>query len=207
MIGVPDERLGEVAQGIRRAGTGSAGRGRRRSSSGRAREMANFKAPRSVEFLDALPMNATGKVVKDELRTDGARRMAQVPVAEGHLHLAERRAAADREPLHARAASSRSPRRTRARAARRPRWPSTCWPGGAGCGRGRRRTSRRRRRRTPARPGRDFVPFGVGYVELPGEVKVEARLTESDPDGARDRHGDGAGASCRSAPTTTATRS
>ena len=28
--------------------------------------------------------------------------------------------------------------------------------------------------------GRDFVPFGVGYVEL-GDVKVEARLTESDP--------------------------
>jgi len=26
-----------------------------------------------------------------------------------------------------------------------------------------------------------FRPFGVGYVELPGEVKVEARLTESDP--------------------------
>lgn len=30
--------------------------------------------------------------------------------------------------------------------------------------------------------GDDFVPFGVGYVELPGEVRVEARLTESDPD-------------------------
>ena len=26
-----------------------------------------------------------------------------------------------------------------------------------------------------------FTPFGVGYVELPGQVKVEARLTESDP--------------------------
>ena len=26
------------------------------------------------------------------------------------------------------------------------------------------------------------MPFGVGYVELPGEVKVETRLTESDPD-------------------------
>jgi uncharacterized OB-fold protein len=26
-----------------------------------------------------------------------------------------------------------------------------------------------------------FQPFGVGYVELPDEVKVEARLTESDP--------------------------
>jgi uncharacterized OB-fold protein len=30
--------------------------------------------------------------------------------------------------------------------------------------------------------GKDFVPFGVGYVELPGEVKVEARLTASDPE-------------------------
>ena len=27
-----------------------------------------------------------------------------------------------------------------------------------------------------------FEPFGVGYVELPGQVKVEARLTEADPD-------------------------
>ena len=30
--------------------------------------------------------------------------------------------------------------------------------------------------------GKAFVPFGVGYVELPGEVKVETRLTESDPE-------------------------
>lgn len=29
--------------------------------------------------------------------------------------------------------------------------------------------------------GDQFVPFGVGYVELPGEVKVETRLTEADP--------------------------
>lgn len=27
----------------------------------------------------------------------------------------------------------------------------------------------------------DFAPYGVGYVELPGEVRVEARLTEADP--------------------------
>jgi uncharacterized OB-fold protein len=26
-----------------------------------------------------------------------------------------------------------------------------------------------------------FKPFGVGYVELPGQTKVETRLTESDP--------------------------
>ncbi|BBZ35067.1 Zn-ribbon domain-containing OB-fold protein [Mycolicibacterium confluentis] len=29
--------------------------------------------------------------------------------------------------------------------------------------------------------GEDFEAYGVGYVELPGEVIVEARLTESDP--------------------------
>jgi len=27
-----------------------------------------------------------------------------------------------------------------------------------------------------------FVPFGVGYVELPEGVRVEARLTESNPE-------------------------
>jgi uncharacterized OB-fold protein len=27
----------------------------------------------------------------------------------------------------------------------------------------------------------DFEPFGVGYVELAGELRVEARLTEADP--------------------------
>ena len=31
----------------------------------------------------------------------------------------------------------------------------------------------------------EFAPFGVGYVELSGEVKVEARLTESDPERLR----------------------
>jgi uncharacterized OB-fold protein len=30
-----------------------------------------------------------------------------------------------------------------------------------------------------------FEPFGVGYVELPGQVKVETRLTEADPDQLR----------------------
>ena len=72
MIGVPDERLGEVGEGVRRAAR-PARRSRPTAIIEWARaEMANFKAPRSVEFLDALPVNATGKVVKDELREDGA---------------------------------------------------------------------------------------------------------------------------------------
>jgi uncharacterized OB-fold protein len=29
--------------------------------------------------------------------------------------------------------------------------------------------------------GKAFAPFSVGYVELPGELKVESRLTEGDP--------------------------
>jgi uncharacterized protein len=29
--------------------------------------------------------------------------------------------------------------------------------------------------------GDQFVPFGVGYIELPGQVRVEARLKISDP--------------------------
>jgi uncharacterized OB-fold protein len=28
----------------------------------------------------------------------------------------------------------------------------------------------------------DFQPYGVGYVELPGGVRVEGRLTENDPE-------------------------
>jgi len=33
--------------------------------------------------------------------------------------------------------------------------------------------------------GRDFEPFGVGYVELPGELRVETRLTEHRPEHLR----------------------
>jgi fatty-acyl-CoA synthase len=34
--------------------------------------LASFKTPREVEFLDELPRNATGKVLKRELRARGA---------------------------------------------------------------------------------------------------------------------------------------
>jgi acyl-coenzyme A synthetase/AMP-(fatty) acid ligase len=30
--------------------------------------MANYKVPRAVEFIDAMPLNASGKIVKGELR-------------------------------------------------------------------------------------------------------------------------------------------
>ncbi|OBK42838.1 3-((3aS,4S,7aS)-7a-methyl-1,5-dioxo-octahydro-1H-inden-4-yl)propanoate--CoA ligase FadD3 [Mycobacterium kubicae] len=67
VIGVPDDRLGEVGRAfiIPRpdAGLDEA------SVIAYAREhLANFKAPRSVRFVDALPRNAGGKVVKPQLR-------------------------------------------------------------------------------------------------------------------------------------------
>jgi acyl-CoA synthetase (AMP-forming)/AMP-acid ligase II len=31
-------------------------------------QMANYKVPRAVELVDELPLNATGKVMKDALR-------------------------------------------------------------------------------------------------------------------------------------------
>jgi HIP---CoA ligase len=36
-------------------------------------EMANYKAPRYVELVDELPLNAMGKVLKYELRDRGAK--------------------------------------------------------------------------------------------------------------------------------------
>ncbi|WP_139980312.1 Zn-ribbon domain-containing OB-fold protein [Nocardioides litoris] len=36
--------------------------------------------------------------------------------------------------------------------------------------------------KAPYRGPAEFVPYGVGYVELPGECIVEGRLTTADPD-------------------------
>ena len=72
VIGVPDERLGEVAKAFVVLRAGDPVTDAEIIEWSRA-EMANFKVPRSVEFLDALPVNATGKVVKDELRERSVR--------------------------------------------------------------------------------------------------------------------------------------
>jgi len=47
-------------------------------------------------------------------------------------------------------------------------------------------TIQRFRPKSPPYTGpQEFEPYGVGYIELPGEVRVEARLTESDPEKLR----------------------
>jgi acyl-CoA synthetase (AMP-forming)/AMP-acid ligase II len=72
VVGTPDHRLGEVGVAFvvprRNAAVEPAAlidwcRG----------EMANYKVPRQVRVVDALPLNASGKVLKYELRKEAAR--------------------------------------------------------------------------------------------------------------------------------------
>ncbi|MCP9208657.1 FadD3 family acyl-CoA ligase [Streptomyces cucumeris] len=67
VIGIPDPRLGEVAKAyaVRRPGATLTADDLIAWS---RREMANYKVPRQVEFLTALPRNAGGKVLKTALR-------------------------------------------------------------------------------------------------------------------------------------------
>jgi acyl-CoA synthetase (AMP-forming)/AMP-acid ligase II len=73
VIGVPDDRLGEVGIAFvvpRPAATSATGA----TISGddvikwSRGQMANYKVPRMIEIVDELPLNATGKVMKDVLR-------------------------------------------------------------------------------------------------------------------------------------------
>jgi len=67
VIGVPDERLGEVGRAFVVARPG-ADLDEQSVIAYTREHLANFKAPRSVRFVDALPRNAGGKVVKPQLR-------------------------------------------------------------------------------------------------------------------------------------------
>jgi acyl-CoA synthetase (AMP-forming)/AMP-acid ligase II len=67
VIGIPDERLGEVGMAFVVPAAGSTPDPDEIVAWSRE-HMANYKAPRRVELIDELPINATGKVVKDDLR-------------------------------------------------------------------------------------------------------------------------------------------
>lgn len=67
VIGVPDDRLGEVGKAFIVAKPGAVLDEARVITYARE-HLANFKTPRSVEFIDVLPRNPGGKVVKPLLR-------------------------------------------------------------------------------------------------------------------------------------------
>jgi long-chain acyl-CoA synthetase len=66
VIGVPDERLGQEVKAVVVVKPGATLTGAGLVAYARQR-MASYKYPRLVEFRDALPLNATGKVLKREL--------------------------------------------------------------------------------------------------------------------------------------------
>lgn len=72
VIGIPDQRLGEVGMAFVVVSGEVSGNDIIEWS---RNEMANYKVPRVVEIVDALPLNATGKVMKEVLREQAARRV------------------------------------------------------------------------------------------------------------------------------------
>lgn len=67
VIGVADERLGEVGKAFIVAQP-NAGLSEASVISWCRERIANFKVPRQVQFVDSLPLNASGKILKSELR-------------------------------------------------------------------------------------------------------------------------------------------
>ena len=68
IIGIPDDTLGRVGEGGRRAEAGHDG-----DRGGADRLLPRvawrrFKCPKSVDIIEALPRNPTGKILKRELR-------------------------------------------------------------------------------------------------------------------------------------------
>ena len=67
VIGIPDERWGEAVKAVVVKAPGSDASAEALIAHARAR-IAAYKVPKSVDFIDALPRNPTGKILKRVLR-------------------------------------------------------------------------------------------------------------------------------------------
>ena len=67
VVGRPDERMGEVGHAFVVRRTGESVGSDELIEWARTR-MANYKVPRGITFVESLPLNASGKVLKFELR-------------------------------------------------------------------------------------------------------------------------------------------
>jgi acyl-CoA synthetase (AMP-forming)/AMP-acid ligase II len=74
VIGVPDDRMGEV--GCAYVVTRPTGPDSDEIVAWCRANMANYKAPRYVRVVEALPVNASGKVLKTELRAEFTDRLS-----------------------------------------------------------------------------------------------------------------------------------
>ncbi len=67
VIGIPDERWGERVHGVVVLRVGASATPEELRDFCRE-HLANYKLPRSVSFVDALPASGAGKILKRELR-------------------------------------------------------------------------------------------------------------------------------------------
>ena len=67
VIGVPDDKWGEVVKAVVALKPGAEADADAIIAFARTR-IAAFKAPKSVDFIDALPRNASGKILRKDLR-------------------------------------------------------------------------------------------------------------------------------------------
>ena len=84
-IGVDDDDYGKRLRGVR-----GAQRRRRRPTRTTLKDhvkenLARYKVPREIVFLDELPRNATGKVLKKDLKDDDRRRRRLTLLCRGRL--------------------------------------------------------------------------------------------------------------------------
>ena len=73
VIGVPDERWGETVKAVVVLAPGAvgpdiSGPARRRHHLPPRERLAHYKCPTSVDFIDVLPRNPSGKILKRDLR-------------------------------------------------------------------------------------------------------------------------------------------
>ena len=67
VVGIPDERMGEVPKAFL-VTSGKDLPSKEEIIKWAKDNMANYKVPREIEFLDSLPVNAAGKIMKFKLR-------------------------------------------------------------------------------------------------------------------------------------------
>jgi acyl-CoA synthetase (AMP-forming)/AMP-acid ligase II len=67
IVGVPDKVMGEAVKAVIALKTGEKG-GEEEIKQFCAEHLANYKVPKYVEFVESLPRNPAGKVIKGQLR-------------------------------------------------------------------------------------------------------------------------------------------
>jgi long-chain acyl-CoA synthetase len=67
VIGIPDDKWGEAVKAVVALKPGATADAEDIIAFARTR-IAAFKAPKSVDFIEALPRNASGKILRRELR-------------------------------------------------------------------------------------------------------------------------------------------